>query len=207
MIVLGFLAGGTAGVVLTGTTEVYVLPDRVGTNALIGVIEEGGKALILVAVALLVRPRVPRDGMVLGLTVGAGFAAFESAGYALTALIQHGDDHPVLHVLQTEASEACSPRSATSRGRRSSAARSSRPRGRPDGSGSTGGWWGRSSAWSSLHGLWDASYGLAIRISLGIGGYGWDLDWPDTAAWVGTPSGGDLWRFQVAYDVLLGGSR
>ena len=103
MIVLGFLAGGTAGVVLTGTTEVYVLPDRVGTNALIGVIEEGGKALILVAVALLVRPRVPRDGMVLGLTVGAGFAAFESAGYALTALIQHSDDHPVLHVLQTEA--------------------------------------------------------------------------------------------------------
>ena len=89
VLILGFLAGGTAGVVLTGTTEVYVLPDHFGTNALIGVIEEGGKALILVAVATLVQVRVPRDGMVLGATVGAGFAAFESAGYALGALIQY----------------------------------------------------------------------------------------------------------------------
>ena len=57
--------------------------------------------------------------------------------------------------------------------------------------------------WSRCTACWDASYGFAIRISRGIGGYGWDLDWPDTAAWVGAPSGGDLWRFQIAYDVLL----
>ena len=106
VLILGFLAGGTAGVVLTGTTEVYVLPDHLGTNALTGVIEEGGKALILVAVASLVKVRVPRDGMVLGATVGAGFAAFESAGYALGALIQYTDDHPLLNVLQTEAERA-----------------------------------------------------------------------------------------------------
>jgi protease PrsW len=105
-LMLGFVAGGTAGVVLTGTTEVYVLPDAIGTNALIGLIEEGGKGLILLAVATLVRPRVPRDGMVLGATVGAGFAAFESAGYALGALIQYTDDHPLLDVLQTEAFRA-----------------------------------------------------------------------------------------------------
>ena len=66
-----------------------MLPDAVGTNAGTGLIEEGGKGLILLAVATLVRPRVPRDGMVLGATVGAGFAAFESAGYALRALIDH----------------------------------------------------------------------------------------------------------------------
>ena len=64
VLILGFLAGGTAGVVLTGTTEVYVLPDHFGTNALVGVIEEGAKALILVAVATLMKVRVPRDGMV-----------------------------------------------------------------------------------------------------------------------------------------------
>jgi protease PrsW len=203
-LVLGFLAGGTLGVVLTGTTEIYVLPDAIGTNALIGVIEEGAKALILVAVAVLVRPRVPRDGMVLGLTVGAGFAAFESAGYALNAMIQHSDDHPVLHVLQTEAMRGILA-----------------PFGHLAWTAILGGAI-FASAWSTgrfrldrrvvwtfigvvvLHGLWDASYGWAIRISRGLGGYGWEVDWPDTAAWVGTPSGGDLWRFQGAYDVLLG---
>jgi hypothetical protein len=51
--------------VLTGTTEVYVLPDHLGTNALTGLIEESGKALVVVAVAALVAVRVPRDGMVL----------------------------------------------------------------------------------------------------------------------------------------------
>ena len=105
-VILGFLAGGTAGLVLTGTTEVYVLPDHFGTNALIGLIEESGKALVLVGVAALVVVRVPRDGMVLGATVGAGYSAFESAGYALGALIQYTDDRPVLNVLQTEAERA-----------------------------------------------------------------------------------------------------
>jgi hypothetical protein len=33
------------------------------------------KGLVVLAVATLVRPRVPRDGMVLGATVGAAFAA------------------------------------------------------------------------------------------------------------------------------------
>jgi RsiW-degrading membrane proteinase PrsW (M82 family) len=84
-LILGFLAGGTAGVLLAGTTEVYVLPDHVATNALVGLIEESGKALLLVGIAVLVKVkvRVPRDGMVLGAAVGAGYSAFESAGYAL----------------------------------------------------------------------------------------------------------------------------
>jgi protease PrsW len=201
-LVLGFLAGGTAGVALTGTTEVYVLPDAIGTNALIGVIEEGGKGLILVAVAALVRPRVPRDGMVLGATVGAGFAAFESAGYALGAMIQYRD-HPVLDVLQTEAFRAVLA-----------------PFGHLTWTAILGGAI-FASAWTTgrlridrrvlctflgvvvLHGCWDASYGLAIRISRGVGGQGWEIGWPDTAAWVGTPSGADLVRFQVVYDGLL----
>ena len=45
----------------TGTTEVYVRPDHLGTNALVGVIEEDCKALILVAVITLVKVRVPRN--------------------------------------------------------------------------------------------------------------------------------------------------
>jgi hypothetical protein len=190
--------------VLTGTTEVYVLPDAVGTNALIGLIEEGGKGLILLAVATLVRPRVPRDGMVLGATVGAGFAAFESAGYALGALIQYSDHQPLLNVLQTEALRAVLA-----------------PFGHITWTAILGGAI-FASAWTTgclrldrrvlwtflgvaaLHGCWDASYGVAIRISRGLGGEGWKLGWPDTAAWVGKPTGSDLLRFQIVYDVLVG---
>jgi protease PrsW len=202
-LMLGFVAGGTAGVVLTGTTEVYVLPDAIGTNALIGLIEEGGKGLILLAVATLVRPRVPRDGVVLGATVGAGFAAFESAGYALGALIQYTDDHPLLDVLQTEAFRAVLAPfghitwTAILGGAIFASAWTSGSL-RPD----------RRVIWTflgvvTLHACWDASYGWAIRISRGLGGEGWVFGWPDTAAWVGSPSGTDLVRFQFVYNGLL----
>jgi RsiW-degrading membrane proteinase PrsW (M82 family) len=202
-LVLGFLAGGTAGVVLTAVTEIELLPDAVLSNAGVGIIEEGGKGLILLAVATLVRPRVPRDGMVLGATVGAGFAAFESAGYAMRALIEHADDHPVLNILETEAFRAVlAPFGHITwtaiLGGALFAAAWSTGRFRVD----------RRVAWTflgvaALHGLWDASYGWAIRISQGLGGEGWRLEWPNTAAWVGRPTGADLVRFQVIYDGLL----
>jgi len=202
-LMLGFLAGGTAGVVLSAVTEVYLLPDAVGTNAGIGFIEEGGKGLVLLAVATLVRPRVPRDGMVLGATVGAGFAAFESAGYALRVLIDHVYDHPVLNIIQTEAFRAVLA-----------------PFGHITWTAILGGAL-FASAWATghfrldrrvaftfvgvvaLHALWDASYGWAIRISEGLGGEGWTIGWPDTSAWVGTPTGADLTRFQTIYDAML----
>ena len=203
-LVIGFLAGGMVGVVLAGTTEVYVLPDHFATNGVVGLIEEGGKALIFVAVATVVKVRVPRDGMVLGATVGAGFAAFESAGYALGALIQYSDDHPLLNVLQTEAMRAVLA-----------------PFGHITWTAILGGAI-FASAWTTgrlrldrrvlwtflgvvaLHWCWDASYGSAIRISQGLGGEGWKLGWPDTAEWVGTPTGSDLLRFQIVYDVMVG---
>jgi hypothetical protein len=55
----------------------------------------------------------------------------------------------------------------------------------------------------ALHALWDAAYGVAIRISLGIGGDGWTLSWPNTESWPGEPRGAELWRFQIVYDVFL----
>jgi protease PrsW len=202
-LVLGFLAGGTTAVVLTAVTEVYLLPDAVLSNAGVGVIEEGGKGLVVLAVAAFVRPRVPRDGMVLGATVGAGFAAFESAGYALRALIDNVDNHPVLNIVETEAFRAVLS-----------------PFGHITWTAIFGGAifasaWRTGAfridgrlAWTflgvvSLHGFWDASYGLAIRISQGLGGEGWTAGWPDTAAWVGSPTGSDLARFQAVYDGLL----
>jgi RsiW-degrading membrane proteinase PrsW (M82 family) len=202
-IMVGFLAGGTAALVLSGTAETYILPHALATNGLVGLIEEGGKALVLVGIASLVRPRVPRDGMVLGATVGAGFAAFESAGYALSALIEHGDDHATLDIVQTEAFRAVLA-----------------PFGHITWTAIFGGAI-FASAWytgqfrldrrvaatylgvACLHACWDASYGVAIRVSMGLGGDGWHFGWPDTAAWVGSPTGTDLIRWQIVYNVLL----
>jgi protease PrsW len=202
-LVLGFLAGGTAGVVLTAVTEIYLLPDAAGSNIGTGLIEEGGKGLLLLAAASVVRPRVPRDGMVLGAAVGAGFAAFESSGYALRALVDHADSHPVLNIVETEAFRAVlAPFGHTTWtaifGGALFASAWSTGRFRID----------RRVAWtfvgvSALHAAWDASYGVAIRISQGLGGEGWTIGWPNTAAWVGLPTGSDLARFQVVYDGLL----
>ena len=60
----------------------------------------------MVAVAWSLTSRRPRGGTALGATVGAGFAAFESTGYAFNALLQHQDDHPILNILQTQVSRA-----------------------------------------------------------------------------------------------------
>ena len=121
----------------------------------------------------------------------------------MRALIQNADDHPVLNILETEAFRAVLA-----------------PFGHITWTALLGGaifasaWatgrfrFDRRVAWTflgvaALHGLWDASYGVAIRISEGLGGDGWVFGWPNTAAWVGTPTGADLVRFQVVYDVLL----
>ena len=61
---------------------------------------------MLLLVAHQVRHREPRDGMVLGAVVGAGFAAFESAGYALQTLLDNLNDQTVLAILEIEAFRA-----------------------------------------------------------------------------------------------------
>ena len=105
-VVLGFLGAGTLAVVGTALLETYLLPAAAGTFLAVGVIEELGKACVLVAVGSRLRRREPRDGMVLGAVVGAGFAAFESAGYALQTMLDNVDDHTVRNILETEASRA-----------------------------------------------------------------------------------------------------
>jgi RsiW-degrading membrane proteinase PrsW (M82 family) len=202
-IVLGFLAGGTAGVMVTGTIESYLLPDAVFTNTTIGLIEESGKAALVIAVAAVVRTRLPHDGMVLGASVGAGFAAFESAGYAFGSLMAASDSHPVLRVLETEIFRAVFA-----------------PFGHIAWTAIMGGAL-FASAWRTgrfrldalvvgtfagvvaLHAAWDAAYGIAIRVSLGLGGGGWRVSWPSTETWAGVPSGAELIRFEIVYDALL----
>ena len=203
IVFLGFLSGGTLGVLASALVETYVLPAARGTYFGVGIIEEGAKALVLLAVAHQVVTRGPRDGMVLGAIVGAGFAAFESAGYAFSAILDHMDDHEVVSILQTEFSRALlapfghilwtslvggalfAGASATGRFRLT-----------------------RNLVLTFLgvvllHTAWDASYGFAIVVTRGLVGEGWEWTWPSIADWIGTPTKDDLIVFNVMYDALL----
>jgi RsiW-degrading membrane proteinase PrsW (M82 family) len=81
-----FVTGGVLGVLGASVLEAYLLHPSPWLFVGVGLIEEAVK---LGALALLTRHlmhKTVRDGMILGATVGFGFAAFESAGYAFTAL-------------------------------------------------------------------------------------------------------------------------
>jgi protease PrsW len=202
-VLLGFLGGGTLGTVFAALTEVYFLPAAAGTFVAVGFLEETAKALIVVAVGWRIAERRPRDGMVLGATVGAGFASFESAGYALQTFIDHRGDHPVANILGTEAQ----------RGLLS-------PFGHLTWTALVGGaifaaWRGgvfRPVApviWTflgvvALHAAWDSSYGWAVVIAEGVAGPGWQSGWPSTEDWIGTPTGSELVAFNVASSALIG---
>jgi protease PrsW len=86
-ILTAFVYGGVLGVLGASLLEAEFLRSPSGATYLyVGLIEEAVK---LAALWLLARhlPRYTmRDGIVLGATVGFGFAALESAGYAFNAL-------------------------------------------------------------------------------------------------------------------------
>lgn len=82
-----FAVGGVLGVLGASLLETYLLHPSPWLFVGVGLIEEAVK---LAALALLTRHlahKSTRDGLVLGASVGFGFAAFESAGYALTAAL------------------------------------------------------------------------------------------------------------------------
>ena len=86
-ILTAFVYGGVLGVLGASLLEAgFLKSPSAGTYLYVGLIEEAVK---LAALWLLAR-RLPRytmrDGIVLGATVGFGFAALESAGYAFNAL-------------------------------------------------------------------------------------------------------------------------
>ena len=102
-VILGFLGGGTIGAVFAGSRR---STERAAAFVGVGLFEETAKALVVVLIGTRVPVRRGRDGMILGATVGAGFAAFESAGYALSTFLDHRADHPVLSIVSTEAQRA-----------------------------------------------------------------------------------------------------
>jgi len=90
-IFVGFVYGGVLGVLGATLLEAYLL-GRSNLGYLgVGLIEEGVKLAALWFLARGLHAYLVRDGIVLGATVGFGFAAFESAGYAFNALFtMHG---------------------------------------------------------------------------------------------------------------------
>lgn len=80
-----FVIGGVLGVLAASLAESYLLRPSWWMFFGVGVIEEAAKLLALVLCARHLQTRRARDGALLGATVGLGFAAFESAGYALVA--------------------------------------------------------------------------------------------------------------------------
>jgi RsiW-degrading membrane proteinase PrsW (M82 family) len=161
-----FVYGGVLGVLGASVLEAAFLRQPSGpAYAGVGLIEEAVK---LAALWLLAR-RLPRytmrDGIVLGAAVGFGFAAFESAGYAFDALFSAGGPSlwnlvetellrgilaPVGHGLWTAILGGTLFGVAARRGRLRL----------------SGAVLGSYVLVALLHGLWDASRGIAVWLTL-----------------------------------------
>ncbi|MFJ9421433.1 PrsW family intramembrane metalloprotease [Streptomyces sp. NPDC101249] len=102
-VILGcFLTGGTLGVLGASLMEYYLVHPSLWMFVGVGLIEEAVKAAALMFVLRRqVRIRGMRAGLVLGATVGFGFAALESAGYAFNAALST-DGIDLRALLQTE---------------------------------------------------------------------------------------------------------
>jgi RsiW-degrading membrane proteinase PrsW (M82 family) len=96
-VLAAFILAGVIGVLAASVLEFWLVLGSGPIGFLkVGLIEEFVKGAAIVVVALGLRSFATRDGMVLGATVGFGFAALESSGYALTSLFVVQGQHLVL---------------------------------------------------------------------------------------------------------------
>lgn len=98
-IIAAFIIAGVMGALASSLLEFWFVygPGPFG-NLKVGLIEEFVKGTAIVLFALGLRSYSTRDGMVLGATVGFGFAALESSGYALVSLFVVQGGHLYLSV-------------------------------------------------------------------------------------------------------------
>jgi RsiW-degrading membrane proteinase PrsW (M82 family) len=84
-----FVYGGVLGLLVAALLENWLLRNNGSALAYVGVglIEEAAKLAVLVLMTRRLYGKTMRDGIITGATVGFGFAAFESAGYAFNALL------------------------------------------------------------------------------------------------------------------------
>lgn len=88
-VITTFFVGGCASLVATLLLfSIYSVDELDFVGAfMVGLIEEIGKAVIVYAILRKLGRLSTMTGLLVGATVGAGFAAFESAGYALRPLM------------------------------------------------------------------------------------------------------------------------
>ena len=165
-ILTAFVYGGGLGVLGASLLEAEFLKQpSLPTYVGVGLIEEAVK---LAALWLLAR-RLPRytmrDGIVLGATVGFGFAALESAGYAFNALFTNGG-LSLINLVETEVLRGVlAPvghglwTAILGGALFATAARRGRPR-------LTGSVLGFYLLVAALHALWDASQPIAVWLTL-----------------------------------------
>lgn len=89
-----FLVGGLLGTLGAAVLEPLLVPSTapgeglpIPSALMVGLIEEGCKLAAVIFLARRGRHTLEMDGLLLGATVGMGFAALESTGYAFTAFV------------------------------------------------------------------------------------------------------------------------
>lgn len=96
-----FVTGGVLGVLAASLLESYLLNPSPALFVGVGLIEEAAKLAALMFLTRRLAHKYARDGLILGAAVGFGFAAFESAGYAFTALFTE-QGLSLMQLVQTE---------------------------------------------------------------------------------------------------------
>ncbi|SDW40624.1 Membrane proteinase PrsW, cleaves anti-sigma factor RsiW, M82 family [Marinococcus luteus] len=87
-----FFVGGVASIFVTLILYSFIPIGEIGffSAIVIGVVEEVGKLIIIAYLIKKTQVKYILNGLLIGAVVGAGFAAFESAGYALSFGLQYG---------------------------------------------------------------------------------------------------------------------
>jgi RsiW-degrading membrane proteinase PrsW (M82 family) len=88
-----FIGGGVLGVIAASVLEYRTMIDLGALPTIaVGLIEETCKLIVPIAILLFTRYRREADGLLFGVAAGMGFAAFETMGYGLQALLASGGD-------------------------------------------------------------------------------------------------------------------
>jgi RsiW-degrading membrane proteinase PrsW (M82 family) len=99
-LMVAFFVSGVSGILGASLLEASLNPS-VWLYLVVGFIEEFVKGVLLVVIGRTLVPKTARQGALVGAVVGAGFAAFESAGYAFNATIT-SQGLNLVALLQTE---------------------------------------------------------------------------------------------------------